>query len=404
MNNKKRILVLYADAGFGHRTAANAIAEALIEMHGDECQVELFNPLDDRRTPVMLRDSQTDHDYFVRKLPELYNLGYEASDATLTSTLMESGLILLLYEVMRDVIRRYQPDAIVTTYPLYPAPLDAVFTLSRFKIPLITVVTDMGQVHRLWFNSATDHCLVPNSQVRALALESGLHPRQVHVTGIPVSPRITCERRSSVEIRRSLGWDEDLVTILAVGGKRVDGMQAALNVINHSGFPLQLAVVAGGDEALYEQLQSTTWHLPVSLYNYVQNMHEMICACDIVLGKAGGLIVTESLACGRPMLVINAIAGQEKGNAEFVTDMRAGALTEDPITLLETISHWLANGGEILAERSGAARGLGRPRAAYEAAEYAFAEAQIGPHRKIRPSISTRQRLMGLLSTNKIKY
>jgi hypothetical protein len=41
----KHILVLIADAGFGHRSAANAITAALQEMHGQECVMDVINPL-----------------------------------------------------------------------------------------------------------------------------------------------------------------------------------------------------------------------------------------------------------------------------------------------------------------------------------------------------------------------
>ena len=38
MPEPKHVLILTADAGFGHRSAANAIAEALQETHGGgEC-------------------------------------------------------------------------------------------------------------------------------------------------------------------------------------------------------------------------------------------------------------------------------------------------------------------------------------------------------------------------------
>ena len=42
-----RILVLTADAGFGHRRAAIALAQAFEELYGCNCLVEVANPLDD---------------------------------------------------------------------------------------------------------------------------------------------------------------------------------------------------------------------------------------------------------------------------------------------------------------------------------------------------------------------
>jgi ATP-dependent Lon protease len=39
METKKRILILTADAGFGHRSAANAICEALEEKYPERVSV-----------------------------------------------------------------------------------------------------------------------------------------------------------------------------------------------------------------------------------------------------------------------------------------------------------------------------------------------------------------------------
>ncbi len=69
MPDTKRVLILTADAGFGHRSAANAVKAALEELFDECCQVEIVNPLDDPRTPFFLRDSQADYDTIIKRAP-----------------------------------------------------------------------------------------------------------------------------------------------------------------------------------------------------------------------------------------------------------------------------------------------------------------------------------------------
>jgi 1,2-diacylglycerol 3-beta-galactosyltransferase len=405
MTEHRRVLILYADAGFGHRSAAAAVAEALQEAHGGSCQIDMVNPLDDRRAPNLLRDIQAeDYDRLLRRLPELYKLGFNASDYTVPTAMVEGGLIVLLFEVMRDLLNRYQPDVIVSTYPLYQAPLDAVFTIRRVYVPLISVVTDLATVHRIWFNNAVDLCLVPTPQVRGLALDAGLSAKQVQISGIPVSPNLIRETRSPAVIRAQLGWQPDLITLLAVGSRRVGGFEEALNVLNHSGLPIQLAVVAGGDEERYRHLKETEWHTVTHVYDYVTNIPEMMHASDIVMSKAGGLVITESLACGLPMILIDLIPGQEIGNAEYVIQGGAGELGQDPVNVLEILCHWLEHGGSLLAERAAQAVRLGQPQAAYTVAELAWLAAQHGPYRRAGKRVNARSRLMELLSSNEVPY
>src|SRR5512135_943081 len=97
MNDAKRVIILTADAAFGHRRAANALAAALKEKYGDSCQVEILNPMDDELTPSLMRDSQTDYDHLVREMPEFYKLRYQISDAALPAAIMENAVTAMMY-------------------------------------------------------------------------------------------------------------------------------------------------------------------------------------------------------------------------------------------------------------------------------------------------------------------
>jgi len=129
-NRKKRILILTADAGYGHRSAANALQEALLLRYRTSVKVEIINPLDDKRAPMVLRDAQTDYDKWVRKAPELYKFGYEASDNPLPTAIAESALTIGMFELMRDLLRTHRPDVVVSTYPLYQPALTGVLAVT----------------------------------------------------------------------------------------------------------------------------------------------------------------------------------------------------------------------------------------------------------------------------------
>jgi 1,2-diacylglycerol 3-beta-galactosyltransferase len=405
MSEPKRILVLTADAGFGHRSAANAIAAALEEKCQENCVVEIVNPMEDKRAAFFLRDVGTDYEKIIRNVPELYRFEFEATNNAVPAVLMESGLIVLLFEIMDDLVKSFRPDAIVSTYPLFQAPLSAVFAIRRFYIPLVVVVTDLTMVHRVWFNKLVDACLVATEQMADLAVASGMRADKIRVTGIPVDPRFACERRTQETIRRDLGWRPDLPTILAVGSRRVDHLLETLNVVNHFGMPFQLAVVAGKDDELYRSLVNINWHLPsVHLYEYSSDIPEMMHASDAIICKAGGLIVTESLAAGRPLVLVDVIPGQEVGNAEYVVKNGAGELVESPLDMLEVLAHWTADDWKLYKERAANAARLGKPSAAYEVADIMRQAALHGPVSRKGRYIAGRPSLVNLLSQNHVNW
>jgi len=368
---KKKVLILTADAGFGHRSVANAVAAALEEKYADELVYEIVNPLDDKRTPTFLHDSQSDYTKWVREVPELYKLGYEASDSLLPTQMLERALIVLMGDIMHDIIKQAQPDVILCTYPLYQSAI-TFYGSRRNHVPVYTVITDLSTVHRMWFHRKVDGCLVPNSLVADLATSYGVNPEKVTITGIPVHPNVVRETRSKTEIRKELGWELDIPTVLAVGSKRVERLVDTLNIINHFGGPVQLVVVAGKDERLLQELNQFEWHIPAHVYNFVENMPAFMHASDLIICKAGGLIVTESLACGLPMILIDIIPGQETGNAEYVTALGAADLAETPVAVLESLSHLIKHDQTLLKQRVENARRIGQPRSAYKTAAILF--------------------------------
>jgi len=374
----KNILVLTADAGFGHRSAANAIAAALTQQYSNRCNVTIYNPLDEKITPAFLRETQTDYDKMVRKMPDFYKLNYQISDSPLPTAALESAFTVLLFSTIRLMFKKFKPDAILTTHPFYMAPLNAYITLRKLPVPFLTVVTDLTSVHRVWFNQGADYCLLPTEEAYHEALENNLTPDMLRVTGIPVNPAFALEKRSKAEIRAELGLAQNVTTVLVAGSARVKNLMSFLHVLNHSGLQLQFVLVAGGDDRLYQEILSTEWHTATHIYNYVDRMPQFMQAADLIIGKAGGLIVTESLACGLPYLMVDVTPGQEIGNAKYLIQHGAGELANKPIDALEILFHWLERDHRLLDERARSAAALGKPHSAARVAELAWQAAETG--------------------------
>jgi 1,2-diacylglycerol 3-beta-galactosyltransferase len=330
-------------------------------------------------------------------MPDLYKLEYQVTDEPLPNYIIERGLIVLLFDTLQKTLRHRKPDAVIVTNPIYSAPLNAVIALNRWSIPFLTVITDLTNVHRQWFVDGADMLLLPTQEVFDQARGLGFPEERLAVTGIPVKLEIAHERRSPQEIRMEFGWRDDLITVLAVGSKRVKNLEKVLHVLNHSGLPLQLVLVAGGDEARYTHFHNIDWHVQTYCYDFVDQMPAFLRAADLLVTKAGGLIVSEALASGLPLLLIDITPGQEEGNADYVVGHEAGEIALEPVKALETVFHWLEGDQSLLAERAGNALALGRPGAAFDAATLAWQIAERGRARSPRMSEQALARIQDLL-------
>jgi 1,2-diacylglycerol 3-beta-galactosyltransferase len=388
---RKRILILTAEAGFGHRNAALAIEAAMQERYGDSSITTIANPLREAGSPSIFQTmAEERYDTLVQNEPILYELGYRLSDGVATTALIEQVASALLHDPLKDLLDRHQPDVVVSTYPLYLEPLNFVFDRAGETLPSVSVVTDLVTVHALWFNPRVDLCVVPTEKARQKALRNSVPADRVHVTGLPVHPCFSAEKRPLTQIRTELGWRMDMPTALIVGSTRVANIPEIARLIDRSGLKVQLAIVTGGDEDLYAQLTAETWHGEVHIYGFVKNMPALIHASDLVVTKAGGLIVSETLACGRPLILCSAISGQETGNVEYVTSGGAGDWAPTPTDTLACLVRWLtpdealSRAGTTLSERTANARRLGRPQAAYAVVDLLWELAKTGPHPTLR--------------------
>jgi 1,2-diacylglycerol 3-beta-galactosyltransferase len=299
----------------------------------------------------------------------------------------------LMVPLFQDILKTYRPDAVLSTYPLYNAALRLALQRNYKDIPFFVVITDLAHVHHVWFQPGPDRFFVPTEQVRRQAVLSDVPPKDVLVTGLPVDPRMMHEKRSKTALRQSLGWNPDLLTVLAVGSQRVKDLFDKLEVINTISVPLQLVIVAGGNDALFQTARAARWDIPVFCYNYVRNLPQMLHAADVLITKAGGLITSEALACGLPIILTEALPGQETGNVEYVCKHSAGVMAGTPADLKETLSAWIRDDQAVLAQFARNAKSLGKPNAAYQIASEVWKAILERERRRLEEKFIERQRL-----------
>ena len=373
----RTILVLTNDAGLGHRQAALALVAALERRYGALGRLVLINPLEEPGAPPLLRHSQSDYNRIVRLAPWLYRFGHGLANTGVSTRLMERLEVLTLAETMANILARERPDVVVTTHPFF------IYLLAHHRRrhgqawPLVVLATDLARLQRLWFRPEVDLYLAPTDEAAALAVRRGIAAARVHVTGIPVDLRLS-EPIAADEMRRANGWDTTRPAVLAVGSRRVQAFTAFLRALNDAELPIQLVVVTGDDADLLDEVRAIPWRLPAHLYGYVADLPAWLPAVDAVVSKAGGLTVAETLAAGQPLFVIQCTPMHEQGNADYVVGHGAGVRAETPRALVAALERALAGNGHVLAQMRDCARQLGRPRAAFRAAELIWAQAERG--------------------------
>ena len=200
---------------------------------------------------------------------------------------------------------------VVSTYPLASQALGRLRRRGELDAPLVTYLTDMS-VHRLWIAPGADSHLalhqVPAAQAR------GLSANDVAVVAPAVRPGFRPVRSAAdrAAARRRFGLPEDGRYALVVAGSwGVGKIDETVREIAETGAATPV-VVCGRNEDLRRSLAENGVEHALG---WVDDMPELMRACDLVVQNAGGLSSLEAMASGLPVITYRCLPGHGRTNA-----------------------------------------------------------------------------------------
>ena len=369
---KRQILIVHASAGAGHRKAAESIHKAFETLPHSECSVELVNILD-LTNPFFKRSYEQTYLWMITRATWLWGFGYYWFD-TPWMRLPVRVLRRILNGFNSDLFTRYlereKYDVIISTHFLATEVIDDLKKRKRIHASLITVVTDLG-AHAFWILPDVDYYIAGVEATRLDLEERGIKKEKIKVLGIPIRESFA-RGKDLRKLRERMGLKEGVFTVLLIGGGFGVGPIGRI-AEQLSSLPIQLLVVCGKNETLYQQLVQKSLSAAAMLkpFGYVDNIDELMAVSDCVITKSGGLTVSEALASHLPLIVIDPIPGQERKNCEVVVGGGAGVEARNPQEARMTIQDFMQH-PETLQKMREKAKGLARPNAAKEIAELAI--------------------------------
>lgn len=360
IRKKPHIVFYFSDTGGGHRSAAEAIIEAIEREYRGLYTTEMvdffkgFGPGPMRRMPDLYPE--------MVKARRVWQASFYATDGRPQARVLTATLWPLMRSTMRKLMQAHPADLVVSVHPL--ATSTALRALGAHRPPFFTVVTDLVTTHALWFDTRADRILLPTEVARERALGYRMPAEKLEVVGLPVAERYCRPIGKKAALRPRLGWPAGLPMVLLVGGGEGMGpLGKTARAIDESGLRLGMAIVCGRNAKLQADLRGHAWENPTFIYGFTNNMPDMMRAADIIVTKAGPGTITEALNAGLPIVLYSKIAGQEDGNVDFVVSEGAGVWAPKPMQVVRALTRWLSRPDEKRAAIQAAKR-TARPDAA----------------------------------------
>ena len=162
-------------------------------------------------------------------------------------------------------------------------------------------------------------------------------------TGIPVHPdfAIAPAPREESAAAGEPGLPEVLVSGGSLGLGRIPQVVAA---IVRARLPVHLLVFCGIDEELARRMRRVgTARTPVTAVKVAPDGGQvpMVRRAAVYVGKAGGISMAETLACGVPQILSSVLPGQERLNAERLVSIGCARWEDDPARVSGRLGEWI---------------------------------------------------------------
>ena len=335
---KPHVVFYFSDTGGGHRSAAEAIIEAIQLEYKNKVTTEMVDFFKDYAPPPFNRVGDA-YPYLV-KAPRLWRAGFYATDGRARARVITATTWPIARRAARALVKSRPADLIVTVHPF--ANTFALRALGKDRPPFINVVTDMVTTHALWFDKRADLILVPTKQARENAIRFNMPPEKVRVVGLPVADKYCKPPGRKSALRKKLGWVLDKSIVLLVGGG--DGMgplAKTARAIDASGLDVGLVIVCGRNQRLKATLEAETWENPAYIYGFTHDMPDFMRAADFIVTKAGPGTIAEAINAQLPIILYAKLPGQEDGNVTFVEEEGAGVWAPTPQQVVRALTRWI---------------------------------------------------------------
>jgi hypothetical protein len=326
----KKILIVYHDAGGGHRNAAVALQAVLFEQPRD-WQVELvqFQDLTDRLDVLRkLTGIRIQQQYNI-----LLQNGWTLGSAYLLRLLQ--GTIRLFHKPLVNLLENYwrqnPADLLVSVIPHFNCQICESWTRVYPGRLFVTIITDLADFPpRFWIEPIKELYVIAGTEKAAeQARAMGHDPSHIFRTsGMIVRPEFYATDKSDpLELRRQMGLRPDLTTAMVLfGGHGSKVMFDITERLESEALPLQLILICGRNEELAARLRSRQWKMPVHIIGFTKEVHRLMRATDFLIGKPGPGSIAEAVVSKLPVLIeCNTwTLPQERYNAEWVKEKSVG--------------------------------------------------------------------------------
>ncbi len=339
---KKKVLVIYARYGAGHKSMAEYVAKYLKERN-HKIEVMLFdmteygNTLGKMGIKLWKWVGSHRHEKLFDVIYELMNNKIATLPNNITAKKSYDNLEL------RKIICEFNPDITISTHFFCSNMITYYNKLGIIKSKLFTIITDYRS-HEFWIRNKNDEdgYIVGNKVVKEELIQKGIKASKIYDFGLPLNISVLNNLDTKDEIYQKYSLPHNKPIYLFFGGSALGNMYYYdyFKVIAKLNLQAYIIFISGKNTQLKEKCQQYVekHHLKnILVLGFSNDVLNLMKVSDLVISKPGGATVTECMEMRVPMLLVPGLGGQEKYNAKFMVRKKYGIRVKG----LRTFKKWL---------------------------------------------------------------
>ena len=362
-----KVLLLSVSTGQGHHQTAMAAMDSL-RVRGVDCEMlDIYEYISPRLSESIAKGYLISTQFSPFVYGKLYRLAEkkEKSDTKFSIARLTNEI---LSHKLTSYIDNYDPDVIVCTHVLSGHLVTHMRDKGRLQnTKLVGIVTDFA-IHPFWEDTVLDYYITASHLLNNQLKKKQIPLEKVMPLGIPVAEKFS-SRTDRAAARAALGLEDKMTVLLMSGSMGYGNMVKVIKQIDQLDMDFQIISVCGHNMHAKEKIDQLQTRKRVINYGYVNNVDQLMDASNCIITKPGGITVSESLAKGLPIIIINPIPGQEDRNVEFLTNNGLALKVTPTFPIDEAIFQMLSNEWRQVHSDS-MIHYIGKPRSAADFAEF----------------------------------
>lgn len=362
--NKKILIISSEYTGRGHKSITDALCEQFYKIDGVEVSIlEGFSMMG--KVGIKISKSYGPLTRTSKKAWAMtWKIVQHSTDA------INTAVKSIIKRKFVHIIEEEKPDVIVSVHPAFIGCILNIMKKNNIKIPFVSMYADLVSISNMWTDPRADYSICYTQEAIDYSLKMGIPTEKIKKFSFPVRERFTYGQPvAGSQIFKS----SKTPTFLIMSGGEGSGNMMELSKMLLSHFNCRVKVLTGRNKALREKFEKygkAVYGERLDIYGFVDAIEELMLSSDVAFMRGSPNTILEAINCCLPVIITDALPGQEAGNPRYFEENNLGCFAHDIEEIKQTVKSLLDNDAEKLTSIRESQKKFRNPDAAKEIAEF----------------------------------